>query len=219
MGRTVEKGLEFHFVFFSLYLSLLNTHQRAKSMEFKAKARSSIQFSWVTQSCLTLCNPMDCSTPGFPVLHYLLQFAQTHIHWVGDTIQPSHPLVSPDPALNLLPSSESYPVSRPFASVGQSTGLPYSVKNKRPDKKFRQGLYWGFYCSKGKRKQISFPCWLPEQGGQGGSVHGVKLGVCTDLGLEGWGVLPTLLVVVTAGGMLSTLLFAPGSSWVAVFWS
>ena len=56
----------------------------------------------VTQSCPTLCNPMDCSTPGFPVLHYLLEFAQTHIHWVSDAIQPSHPLSPPSPpAFNL----------------------------------------------------------------------------------------------------------------------
>ena len=56
----------------------------------------------VTQSCLTLCDPMDCSTPGFPVLHNLLEFAQTHMHWVGDAIQPSHPPLPPSlPALNL----------------------------------------------------------------------------------------------------------------------
>ena len=47
----------------------------------------------VAQSCLTLCDPMDHSTPGFPVLHHLLEFAQTHVHWVGDAIQPSHPLM------------------------------------------------------------------------------------------------------------------------------
>ena len=46
----------------------------------------------VTQSCLILCYPMDCSTPGFPVLHYLLEFAQTHAHWVDDAIQLSQPL-------------------------------------------------------------------------------------------------------------------------------
>ena len=46
----------------------------------------------VTQLCLTLCNPMDCSTPGFPVLHYLPDFAQIHVRWVGDAISPSHPL-------------------------------------------------------------------------------------------------------------------------------
>ena len=54
----------------------------------------------VTQSCLTLCDPMDWSTPGFPVLYHLREFAQTHVHWVGDAIQSSHPLLS----LLLLPS-------------------------------------------------------------------------------------------------------------------
>ena len=56
----------------------------------------------VAKSCLTLCHPMDCSTPGFPVLYYLLEFAQTHIHWISEAIQPSHPLLPPSPtALNL----------------------------------------------------------------------------------------------------------------------
>ena len=60
------------------------------------------QFSSVTQSCPTLCNPMDCSTPGLPVHHQLLEPTQTHVHWVGNAIQPSHPLSSPSPpALNL----------------------------------------------------------------------------------------------------------------------
>ena len=49
----------------------------------------------VTQLCPTLCNPMDCSMPGFPVLHYLPDFAQTHVHWVPDGIQLSHPLFPP----------------------------------------------------------------------------------------------------------------------------
>ena len=61
---------------------------------------TSVQFSSVTQWYLTLCNPMNCSTPGLPVLHQLLKFTQTHVHWVGDTIQPSHPLHS----LLFLPS-------------------------------------------------------------------------------------------------------------------
>ena len=61
-----------------------------------------VQFSSVTQSCLTLCNPMNSSTPGLPVYHQLLEFTQTHVHWVSDAIQPSHPLLSPTPpALNL----------------------------------------------------------------------------------------------------------------------
>ena len=57
----------------------------------------------VAQSCLTLCNLMDCSTPGFPVHHQLPELAQTHVHQVGDAIQPSHPLLSPSPtAFSLL---------------------------------------------------------------------------------------------------------------------
>ena len=62
---------------------------------------SSIQISSVAQSCLTLCDPMDCSTPGFPVHHQLPEFTQTHVHWVGDATQPSHPQSYPSPALNL----------------------------------------------------------------------------------------------------------------------
>ena len=68
----------------------------------------SVQFSSVTQSCLTLCEPMDCSTPGFPVHHKLLELAQTQICWVGDAIQPSHPL--------------SY-LSRPAFNLSQHQGL------------------------------------------------------------------------------------------------
>ena len=60
------------------------------------------QFGSGTQSCPTLCNPMDCNTPGFSVRHQLIELAQTHVHQVGDAIQPSHPLLSPaPPAVNL----------------------------------------------------------------------------------------------------------------------
>ena len=59
------------------------------------------QFSSVTQSCPTLCDPTNCSTPGLPVHHQLPEFTETHAHWVGEAIQPSHPLSSPSPsALN-----------------------------------------------------------------------------------------------------------------------
>ena len=58
---------------------------------------SSVQFSSVAQSCLTLCDPMNCSTPGLLVHHQLLEFTATHVHRVGDAIQPSHPLSSPFP--------------------------------------------------------------------------------------------------------------------------
>ena len=61
-----------------------------------------IQFSSVAQSCPTLSDSMNCSMPGFPVRHQLLEFTQTHVHWVSDDIQPSHPLSSPSPpAFNL----------------------------------------------------------------------------------------------------------------------
>ena len=64
---------------------------------------SSVQFSSVVQSCLTFCDPMDCSTPGFAVYHQLLELAQTDVHPVGDAIQPSHALSAPyPPAFNLF---------------------------------------------------------------------------------------------------------------------
>ena len=74
----------------------------------------SITFQWthcccsVTQSCLMFCDPMDCSTPGFPVLHYVPEFAQTHVHGVSDATQPSHPLL---------------PTSPPTLSLSQYWGL------------------------------------------------------------------------------------------------
>ena len=61
-----------------------------------------LQFSSVAQSCLTLCDPMDCSMPGLPVHHQLLESTQTHVHWVSDAIQPSHPLSSPSPPSFIL---------------------------------------------------------------------------------------------------------------------
>ena len=64
--------------------------------------RTTVQFSLVAQSCPTFCDPMDCSTPVFPVHHQLLKLAPTHVHQVGDAIQPPHPLFSPSPpAFNL----------------------------------------------------------------------------------------------------------------------
>ena len=62
------------------------------------------QFISAAQSCLTLCNPMDCSSPGLPVHHQLPGFTQTHVHRVGDAIQPSHPLPSPSPPAFNFPS-------------------------------------------------------------------------------------------------------------------
>ena len=72
--------------------------------------QDSVQFSSVAQSCLSLCDSMDCSTPGLPVHHQLPEFTHTHIHWVGDAIQQSHPLLS-----LLLPPS-IFPSIRVFSS-------------------------------------------------------------------------------------------------------
>ena len=72
----------------------LNT-QKTKIMAFSPI--SSIQFSSVTQLCPTLCDPMNRSTPDLPFHHQLLEFTQTHVHLVGDAIQPFHPLLSPSP--------------------------------------------------------------------------------------------------------------------------
>ena len=69
----------------------------SRSMIWSALCFSSVQFSSVAQSCLTLCDPMNRSTPGLPVHHQLLEFTQTHVHWVSDAIQPSHPLSFPSP--------------------------------------------------------------------------------------------------------------------------
>ena len=96
-------------VFQTSDLSLLFTHSFSRSsIYWTTNSRQvvlgtmDVQFSSVTQSCLTLCNPMNRSTPGLPVHHQLPESTQTHVHRVGDGIQPSHPLSSPFPlALNL----------------------------------------------------------------------------------------------------------------------
>ena len=77
---------------FCCFLSNLNMNQ------------PSVQFSSVAQSCPTLCDPMNRSTPGLPVHHQLPEFTQIHVHWVRDAIQPSHPLSSPSPPAPIPPS-------------------------------------------------------------------------------------------------------------------
>ena len=82
-----------------------------------------------TKLCPTLCDPVDCSTSGFPVLHYLPEFAQTHVHWVSDAIQPSHPhsISSFSSCAQSFPASGFFPVSQFFASGGQSIGVSASA--------------------------------------------------------------------------------------------
>ena len=92
-----------------------------------------VQFSSVSQSCPTLCNPMNCSTPGLPVHHQLPEFTQTHVHQVGDAIHPSHPLSSPSP-----------PVPNP--SQHQSFSNESTLR-----------MRWPKYCSILKSRDITLP--------------------------------------------------------------
>ena len=94
----------------------------------------------VSQSCLTLCDPMDYSTPGFPVLHYLQEFAQTHVHWVDDAIKPSHYLSS----LYFPPSN--FPSIKVFFS---ESVLPISWPN-----------YWSFSISPSNEYSGLISFWI-----------------------------------------------------------
>ena len=93
----------------------------------------------VAKSCLTLCDLMHCSTPGLPVLHYLLEYTQTRVHWVSDAIQPSYPLWHPSPPAFNLSQHQFFPMSRLFLSGGQSilasasaSVLPMSIQGWLP---------------------------------------------------------------------------------------
>ena len=84
---------------YSSYRKLIHTLKKQKKLDIKVLRiwNSMHQFSSVAQSCPTLCDPMNCSTPGLPIHHDLPEFTQTHVHRVGDAIQLSHPLSSPFP--------------------------------------------------------------------------------------------------------------------------
>ena len=127
-----------------------------------------IQFSSVAQSCLTLCDPMNHNTPGLPVHHQLPESTQTHFHWVGDAIQPSHPLSSPSPpALSL---SQHQGLFRWVSSSNQEHpyfGL-YKANNYSPIKRIKEknkDSEWvvmphcvcpGFYLENNLRSQKSW---------------------------------------------------------------
>ena len=82
-------------------LKWLSMHTRASWTQRTSDSTSELSCCLATMSCPTLCDPVHCSTPGFPVLHHLLEFAQAHVHWVSDAIQSSHPLFSPSPVFSL----------------------------------------------------------------------------------------------------------------------
>ena len=92
------------------------------------KELSSVQFSAVAQLCPTLCDLVDCSTPGLPVHHQLPEFTQTHVHWVGDAIQPFHPMASPSPlAFNLSQHQGLFQWVSSLPSGSQSIGVSASA--------------------------------------------------------------------------------------------
>ena len=100
IGKGIRKGCILSSCLFSFYAEYIMRNT---------------QFSLVTQSCPTLCNPMNRSMPGLPVHQQFPEFTQTHIHRVSDAIQPSHPLVPFSSCPQSLPASESFPMSQLFA--------------------------------------------------------------------------------------------------------
>ena len=107
------------------------------------------QFSSVTQSCPTLCDPMKCSTPGLPVHHHLLEFTQTHVHRVHDAIQPSHPRSSPSP---LAPNPSQH--QSLFQSVNSHKNRPWERSKTRSLRK-QKPISTGYKVSgKGNWKEM-----------------------------------------------------------------
>ena len=105
--------------------------------------------SSVVQSCPTLCDLMDCSTPGFPVHHQLLEPTQTHIHHVSDAIQPSHPLLSPSPTSFNLPQHQS---------LFQWTGSLHQVAKVLDFQLQHQSFQWIFSTDFLQDELVGFPC-------------------------------------------------------------
>ena len=109
-------------------------------LEYILICKSSFQFSSVAQSCLTVCDPMNHSTPGLPIHHQLLESTQTHVHWVNDAIQPSHPLSSlSPPALNLSQQqglfkwlSSSHQVAKVLGFSASTSVLPMNTQDQSP---------------------------------------------------------------------------------------
>ena len=91
--------------------------------QISASILAQVPFSSVAQSCPTLWDPMNCSTPGLPVHHQLLESTQTHVHWVSDAIQPSSSVVPFSSCPQSFPESGPFQVSQLFESGGQSIGV------------------------------------------------------------------------------------------------
>ena len=120
-------------------------------------------FSSVTQPCPTLCDPMNRSTPGLPVHYQLLEFTQTHVHRVGDAIQPSHPLSSPSPAPSTSQHQSLFQWVNSSHKGGQSTGvsalasvLPMNTQDRSPS----EWTGWISLQSKGLSRVLERPYHL-----------------------------------------------------------
>ena len=93
-----------------------NQHAFSEYLLWASFRHCSAQFSSVAQLCLTLFDPMDGSMPGFPVHHQLPEFAQTHVHWDGDAIQPSHPLLSPNISNTVRDNKDKWKINKGLTS-------------------------------------------------------------------------------------------------------
>ena len=115
--------IQYVYLYAVLYLEV-SLHKHYLINLLNLSYQLTIQFSSVAQSCPTLCNPKDCTTPGLPVHHQFLELAQTHVHWVGDAIQQSHPLsICFSSQLQSFRASGSFPMSWFFTTGGKSTGV------------------------------------------------------------------------------------------------
>ena len=102
----------------------------------------------VSHSCLTLCSPMNCKTPRFPVHHQLPELAQTHAQYISDAIQPSHPLSSPfSSCLQTFPASGSFQMSQFFPSGNQSIGVSASASELTMNIQDWFPLWWTAWIS------------------------------------------------------------------------
>ena len=129
--------------------SLALLQQSGEAYSPGLKGRIFYCYFWVAkysaQSCLTLCNAMDSSTPGFPVLHYLLEFAQIHNHWVGNAIQQFPPLSPPSPpALNLPQHQGLFQGLGSLHQVANHMGLSYSQIPSQPSSGLSQQTIYNF---------------------------------------------------------------------------
>ena len=119
-----------YYILFLSHTKLLFLLFSLMVLNFKLRLVSccSVKFRSDAQLCLTLCDPMSCSRPGLPVHHQLPEFTQAPVCWVGDAIQPSHPLSSPSPSCSQsFPASGYFQMSQLFKSGGQSFGVSASI--------------------------------------------------------------------------------------------